>query len=155
MYRVMRFYPAGELDHPRFRIAGCATVQDREGAGTSPRPFPSPLARRPPHVFGELAGRGCEAAPAGGAFYTFVKVKGDDMGVAARWLEKGHVAVNAGVCVLCAGKDSVILRCLDRESERGDGADQEGWVNLSTPLKPIHFSIRFLNFISHAIPADG
>jgi aspartate aminotransferase len=39
---------------------------------------------------------GYETAPADGAFYAFVKVPGDDMEVATRWLDKGHVAVTPG-----------------------------------------------------------
>ncbi|MDD1703912.1 MAG: pyridoxal phosphate-dependent aminotransferase [Methanoregula sp.] len=53
--------------------------------------------RRRRYVITELAAMGYEAAPAEGAFYAFVKVKGgDDMEVASRWLEMGHVAATPG-----------------------------------------------------------
>lgn len=53
--------------------------------------------RRRRYVITELAVMGYEAAPAEGAFYAFVKVKGgDDMEVASRWLEMGHVAATPG-----------------------------------------------------------
>ncbi|MDD1724348.1 MAG: pyridoxal phosphate-dependent aminotransferase [Methanospirillum sp.] len=35
-------------------------------------------------------------APADGAFYAYVRVNGDDVAVASRWLEEGHVAVTPG-----------------------------------------------------------
>lgn len=35
-------------------------------------------------------------APADGAFYAYVRVTGDDVAVASRWLEEGHVAVTPG-----------------------------------------------------------
>ncbi|WML67325.1 MAG: aspartate aminotransferase [Methanoregula sp. SKADARSKE-2] len=53
--------------------------------------------RRRRYVITELAAMGYEAAPAEGAFYAFVKVKGgDDVEVASRWLEMGHVAATPG-----------------------------------------------------------
>jgi aspartate aminotransferase len=48
------------------------------------------------YVISELNLMGYETAPADGAFYAFVKVAGDDMEVASRWLEKGHVAATPG-----------------------------------------------------------
>jgi len=39
---------------------------------------------------------GLSYAPADGAFYAYVKVEGDDVAVANRWLEQGHVAVTHG-----------------------------------------------------------
>ena len=52
--------------------------------------------RRRKYVISELNLMGYETAPADGAFYAFVKVAGDDMDIASRWLEKGHVAVTPG-----------------------------------------------------------
>jgi aspartate aminotransferase len=52
--------------------------------------------RRRIYVMKELSRMGYETAPADGAFYAFVKVKGDDMAIASRWLEKGHVAATPG-----------------------------------------------------------
>ena len=46
---------------------------------------------------------GYETAPADGAFYAFVKVQGDDMEVASRWLDKGHVAVTPGSAFYAPG----------------------------------------------------
>ena len=43
-----------------------------------------------------LAGMGLRMAPADGAFYAYVKVDGDDMAVASRWLDEAHVAVTPG-----------------------------------------------------------
>jgi len=56
------------------------------------------------YVIAELAAMGYESAPAEGAFYAFVKVKGgDDMDVATRWLEKGHVAATPGSAFYAPG----------------------------------------------------
>jgi aspartate aminotransferase len=52
--------------------------------------------RRRKYIIAELNLMGYETAPADGAFYAFVKVAGDDMEVASRWLEKGHVAATPG-----------------------------------------------------------
>jgi aspartate aminotransferase len=52
--------------------------------------------RRRKYVIAELNAMGYETAPADGAFYAFVKVAGDDMEVASRWLDKGHVAATPG-----------------------------------------------------------
>jgi aspartate aminotransferase len=46
---------------------------------------------------------GYETAPADGAFYAFVKVTDDDMEVASRWLEKGHVAATPGSAFYARG----------------------------------------------------
>ena len=43
------------------------------------------------------------SAPAEGAFYAFVKVAGDDMEVASRWLDKGHVAATPGSAFYAPG----------------------------------------------------
>ena len=59
--------------------------------------------RRRKYVIGELKAMGCEVAPAEGAFYAFVKVDGDDMEVASRWLDKGHVAATPGSAFYAPG----------------------------------------------------
>jgi aspartate aminotransferase len=48
------------------------------------------------YIIPALNAMGYETAPADGAFYAFVKVPGDDMEVASRWLDKGHVAATPG-----------------------------------------------------------
>jgi len=55
------------------------------------------------YVIAELNLMGYETAPADGAFYGFVKVAGDDMEVASRWLEKGHVAATPGSAFYAPG----------------------------------------------------
>ena len=55
------------------------------------------------YILSELALMGYETAPADGAFYAFVKVSGDDMDVAARWLEQAHVAVTPGSAFYAPG----------------------------------------------------
>ena len=52
--------------------------------------------RRRDYLVEELVLMGVEVAPADGAFYAFIRVEGDDIGVARRWLEKAHVAVTPG-----------------------------------------------------------
>ena len=59
--------------------------------------------RRRKYVISELNSMGYETAPADGAFYAFVKVAGDDMEVASRWLEKGHVAATPGSAFYAPG----------------------------------------------------
>ncbi len=59
--------------------------------------------RRRKYVISELNQMGYETAPADGAFYAFVKVAGDDMEVASRWLEKGHVAATPGCAFYAPG----------------------------------------------------
>jgi aspartate aminotransferase len=59
--------------------------------------------RRRKYVIAELKGMGYETAPADGAFYAFVKVKGDDMEIATRWLEQGHVAATPGTAFYAPG----------------------------------------------------
>ncbi len=59
--------------------------------------------RRRKYVIAELNRMGYETAPADGAFYAFVKVAGDDMEVASRWLEKGHVAATPGSAFYAPG----------------------------------------------------
>ena len=59
--------------------------------------------RRRKYVISELNLMGFKTAPADGAFYAFVKVAGDDMEVASRWLEKGHVAATPGSAFYAPG----------------------------------------------------
>jgi aspartate aminotransferase len=59
--------------------------------------------RRRKYVISELNLMGYETAPADGAFYAFVRVAGDDMEVASRWLDKGHVAVTPGSAFYAPG----------------------------------------------------
>jgi aspartate aminotransferase len=59
--------------------------------------------RRRKYVISELNLMGYETAPADGAFYAFVRVAGDDMEVASRWLEKGHVAATPGSAFYAPG----------------------------------------------------
>ena len=59
--------------------------------------------RRRKYVISELNRMGYETAPADGAFYAFVKVSGDDMAIATRWLEQGHVAVTPGSAFYAPG----------------------------------------------------
>jgi aspartate aminotransferase len=59
--------------------------------------------RRRKYIIAELNLMGYETAPADGAFYAFVKVAGDDMDVASRWIEKGHVAATPGSAFYAPG----------------------------------------------------
>jgi aspartate aminotransferase len=59
--------------------------------------------KRRKYVIGELSKMGYETAPAEGAFYAFVRVAGDDMEVASRWLDKGHVAATPGSAFYAPG----------------------------------------------------
>jgi aspartate aminotransferase len=59
--------------------------------------------RRRRYIISELNLMGYETAPADGAFYAFVRVAGDDMEVATRWLEKGHVAATPGSAFYAPG----------------------------------------------------
>ncbi|AGB01197.1 pyridoxal phosphate-dependent aminotransferase [Methanoregula formicica] len=59
--------------------------------------------KRRKYVMGELKAMGYETAPAEGAFYAFVKVAGNDMEVASRWLDKGHVAATPGSAFYASG----------------------------------------------------
>ncbi|MDD5143119.1 pyridoxal phosphate-dependent aminotransferase [Methanoregula sp.] len=59
--------------------------------------------KRRKYVMDELANMGYEMAPADGAFYAFVRVAGDDMEVASRWLDKGHVAATPGSAFYAPG----------------------------------------------------
>jgi len=59
--------------------------------------------KRRQYVMGELKSMGYEAAPAEGAFYAFVRVAGDDMEVASRWLDAGHVAATPGSAFYAPG----------------------------------------------------
>jgi len=59
--------------------------------------------RRRKYIIPELNSMGYETAPADGAFYAFVKVTGDDMEIASRWLEQGHVAATPGTAFYAPG----------------------------------------------------
>jgi aspartate aminotransferase len=59
--------------------------------------------RRRKYLISELNLLGFETAPAEGAFYAFVKVGGDDMEVARKWLENAHVAVTPGSAFYAPG----------------------------------------------------
>jgi len=59
--------------------------------------------RRRKYVISELNLMGYETAPADGAFYAFVNVGGDDMEIATRWLEQGHVAATPGSAFYAPG----------------------------------------------------
>jgi len=59
--------------------------------------------RRRRYIISELNLMGYETAPADGAFYAFGRVAGDDMEVATRWLEKGHVAATPGSAFYAPG----------------------------------------------------
>src|SRR5208337_4988123 len=48
------------------------------------------------YIIAELKHMGYTTAPADGAFYAFVKVSRDDMEIATKWLEQGHVAATPG-----------------------------------------------------------
>ncbi|MDD1677249.1 MAG: pyridoxal phosphate-dependent aminotransferase [Methanomicrobiales archaeon] len=50
-----------------------------------------------------LRGMGYAVAPADGAFYAFIDVKGDDVAVARHWLMQGHVAVTPGTAFYAPG----------------------------------------------------
>ena len=59
--------------------------------------------RRRKFVISELNRMGYKTAPANGAFYAFVKVAGDDMAIATKWLEEGHVAATPGSAFYAPG----------------------------------------------------
>ncbi|MFA6224764.1 MAG: pyridoxal phosphate-dependent aminotransferase [Methanoregula sp.] len=59
--------------------------------------------KRRKYIISELNLMGYETAPADGAFYAFVKVGGDDMEIATRWLEQGHVAATPGSAFYAPG----------------------------------------------------
>ncbi|MDP2796962.1 MAG: pyridoxal phosphate-dependent aminotransferase [Methanoregula sp.] len=59
--------------------------------------------KRRKYIISELNLMGYETAPADGAFYAFVKVSGDDMEIATRWLEQGHVAATPGSAFYAPG----------------------------------------------------
>jgi len=73
---------------------------------------------------------GYETAPADGAFYAFVKVAGDDMDVATRWLEKGHVRQPRGSAFYAPGWIRLSYATSNGESQGSDEADKEGWITL-------------------------
>jgi aspartate aminotransferase len=59
--------------------------------------------RRRKYIISELNLMGFETAPADGAFYAFVKVPGDDLEIADRWLEEGNVATTPGSAFYAPG----------------------------------------------------
>jgi aspartate aminotransferase len=59
--------------------------------------------RRRKYIISELNRMGFTTAPADGAFYAFVNVSGDDMEIANRWLEQGHVATMPGSAFYAPG----------------------------------------------------
>jgi aspartate aminotransferase len=59
--------------------------------------------RRRKFVISKLNLMGYTTAPADGAFYAFVKVAGDDMAIATKWLEQGHVAATPGSAFYAPG----------------------------------------------------
>jgi aspartate aminotransferase len=59
--------------------------------------------RRRRYVMDELRSMGYRTAPADGAFYAFVKVEGDDMAIASRWLTEAHVAATPGSAFYAPG----------------------------------------------------
>jgi aspartate aminotransferase len=59
--------------------------------------------RRRKYVMHELRNMGYKTAPADGAFYAFVKVDGDDMDIASRWLTQAHVAATPGSAFYAPG----------------------------------------------------
>ncbi len=59
--------------------------------------------KRRKYMISELNMMGYETAPADGAFYAFVKVGGNDVEVANRWLEQGHVAATPGSAFYAPG----------------------------------------------------
>jgi aspartate aminotransferase len=67
-----------------------------EGDQTCVREMRDEFDRRRKYMISELNEMGYETAPADGAFYAFVKVPGDDMKIADRWLVEGHVATTPG-----------------------------------------------------------
>ncbi len=59
--------------------------------------------RRRRYVISELNRMGYETAPADGAFYAFIRVAGDDMEIATKWIEEAHVAVTPGSAFYAPG----------------------------------------------------
>jgi aspartate aminotransferase len=59
--------------------------------------------RRRKYIISELNSMGYTTAPADGAFYAFVKVDGDDMDIASRWLTEAHVAATPGSAFYAPG----------------------------------------------------
>ncbi len=55
------------------------------------------------YLIGALNDIGYQTAPAEGAFYAFIKVDGDDLAIANRWLEEGLVASTPGTAFNAPG----------------------------------------------------
>ncbi|MDD1720208.1 MAG: pyridoxal phosphate-dependent aminotransferase [Methanoregulaceae archaeon] len=65
------------------------------------------FAKRRDFLLTELKSMGYGMAPADGAFYAYVRVEGDDIGVANAWLEKAHVAVTPGSAFFTPGWERI------------------------------------------------
>ena len=61
------------------------------------------FAIRRQYILDALSKEGYVTAPADGAFYAFMKVEGDDIEVAKRWLNEAHVAVTPGTAFSAPG----------------------------------------------------
>jgi aspartate aminotransferase len=61
------------------------------------------FARRRDYLLNKLGELGYRVAPADGAFYAYLRVEGDDIAVAKKWLEDGHVAVTPGSAFMTPG----------------------------------------------------
>ena len=83
------------ISHPT-TFAMYGAVAALEGDQSCVERMQKEFRRRRDYLLQELSLMGMESAPADGAFYAFVKVEGDDVEVAERWLEQGHVAVTPG-----------------------------------------------------------
>ena len=83
------------ISHPT-TFAMYGAVAALEGDQSCVEQMQKEFRRRRDYLLRELSLMGMETAPADGAFYAFVKVEGDDVEVAERWLEQGHVAVTPG-----------------------------------------------------------
>jgi len=67
----------------------------------------SEFQRRRDYLVQELKLMGFEVAPADGAFYAYVRVEGDDIEIARRWLEEVHVAVTPGSAFYTPGWERI------------------------------------------------
>lgn len=59
--------------------------------------------RRRLFIANELSAMGFSMAPMEGAFYAFIRISGDDVEIARRWLESAHVAVTPGSAFYASG----------------------------------------------------
>ena len=65
------------------------------------------FSRRRDYLLRELAALGYRAAPADGAFYAYIRVEGDDMELAEKWLTRYHVAVTPGMAFNTPGWERI------------------------------------------------